>query len=107
MFFFKTTRPPPYSTLFPYTTLFRSYAINKDAVAKIAFGGYATPADGVVPEGVEYAVKRSEEHTSELQSVEISYAVFCLKKKKRRQHTGPVVNLHYSSQGHVGAVSLS
>ena len=32
-------------------------AINKDAVAKIAFGGYATPADGVVPEGVEYAVK--------------------------------------------------
>ena len=34
-----------------------AYAINKDAVAKIAFGGYATPADGVVPEGVEYAVK--------------------------------------------------
>jgi glutathione transport system substrate-binding protein len=34
-----------------------NYAINKDAVAKVAFGGYATPADGIVPEGVEYSVK--------------------------------------------------
>ena len=34
-----------------------NYAINKDAVAKIAFGGYATPADAIVPEGVEYSVK--------------------------------------------------
>ena len=33
------------------------YAINKEALAKVAFNGYATPADGVVPEGVEYAVK--------------------------------------------------
>ncbi len=34
-----------------------NYAINKEAVAKVAFGGYATPAEGIVPEGVEYAVK--------------------------------------------------
>jgi len=34
-----------------------AYAINKEAVAKIAFSGYATPADGIVPEGVEYSVK--------------------------------------------------
>jgi glutathione transport system substrate-binding protein len=34
-----------------------NYAINKDAVAKVAFGGYATPADRIVPEGVEYSVK--------------------------------------------------
>ncbi len=34
-----------------------AYAINKDAIAKVAFNGYATPADGVVPEGVEYSVK--------------------------------------------------
>ena len=34
-----------------------AYAINKDAVAKIAFNGYATPAEGIVPEGVEFAVK--------------------------------------------------
>src|SRR5690349_19227371 len=34
-----------------------AYAINKDALAKVAFNGYATPATGVVPQGVEYAVK--------------------------------------------------
>ncbi len=34
-----------------------NYAIDKDAVAKVAFGGYATPADAIVPEGVEYSVK--------------------------------------------------
>src|SRR5438132_9690969 len=67
------TRPPPKSTLFPYTTLFRSNAI-------IATGFRATVIDHchVVAESGE----RSEEHTSELSQV-ISYAVFCLKKKNR------------------------
>ncbi len=34
-----------------------NYAINKEALAKVAFAGYATPAEGVAPQGVEYAVK--------------------------------------------------
>ncbi len=34
-----------------------AYAINKDALAKVAFNGYAYAADGVVPQGVEYSVK--------------------------------------------------
>jgi len=34
-----------------------AYAINKDALAKVAFNGYATPAEGVAPQGVEFAVK--------------------------------------------------
>ena len=34
-----------------------AYAINKDALAKVAFNGYATPADGMAPHGVEFAVK--------------------------------------------------
>ena len=34
-----------------------NYAINKDALAKVAFAGYATPAEGVAPQGVEYAAK--------------------------------------------------
>ena len=34
-----------------------NYAINKDAVAKVDFGGYATPADAVVPAGVEFSIK--------------------------------------------------
>src|SRR5215469_12613143 len=34
-----------------------NYAINKDALAKVAFAGYATPAEGVAPQGVEFAIK--------------------------------------------------
>ena len=37
-----------------------AYAINKEALAKVAFNGYATPAQGVAPQGVEYAVKIGE-----------------------------------------------
>src|ERR1051325_1844358 len=63
-------RRPPRSTLFPYTTLFRSLVeARHDGVGR---------HDGEV---VRVAVDRSEEHTSELQSpYVISYAVFCLKK---------------------------
>src|SRR6187431_3595553 len=73
-FFFLMIRLPPrstqQSTLFPYTTLFRS---DDDGAVPFAEG------DAVhIPAGV-----RSEEHTSELQSRTVtSYAVFCLKKKK-------------------------
>jgi glutathione transport system substrate-binding protein len=34
-----------------------NYAINKEALTKVAFAGYATPAEGVAPQGVEFAVK--------------------------------------------------
>src|SRR5215831_15995053 len=37
-----------------------AYAINKEALAKVAFNGYATPAVGIAPQGVEYAVKMGE-----------------------------------------------
>src|SRR3546814_9758296 len=88
-------RRPPRSTrtdtLFPYTTLFRSFMARV-----VALDG----EDGVVDQGGNIGTRglvlqvgparlgwhpehRSEEHTSELQSLmRISYAVFCLKKKK-------------------------
>src|SRR3546814_10488671 len=92
-------RRPPRSTrtvtLFPYTTLFRSASGSPDRLA-----GYlpvrglgraegrgrrgATPAPRGERQGQQSALAagRSEEHTSELQSLmRISYAVFCLKKK--------------------------
>src|SRR3546814_9754652 len=83
-------RLPPRSTrtdtLFPYTTLFRS--IREDASINLAAVGQMRdrfPAlDMVLIEsgGDNLAATRSEEHTSELQSLmRISYAVFCLKKK--------------------------
>src|ERR671924_146636 len=66
-------RRPPRSTLFPYTTLFRSPA---SRIACCAATGSALSAQTAA------SGPRSEEHTSELQSREtISYAVFCLKKK--------------------------
>src|SRR3546814_6084211 len=72
-------RRPPRSTrtdtLFPYTTLFRSRRQIgvADRVHQVSL---ALPRPAVPP--------RSEEHTSELQSLmRISYAVFCLKKKKQ------------------------
>src|ERR671925_515640 len=65
-------RRPPRSTLFPYTTLFRSAAARRQCAK-------GPPVRAPQPE----FDRRSEEHTSELQSREtISYAVFCLKKKK-------------------------
>src|SRR6188472_1056573 len=78
-FFFLMTRRPPRSTrettLFPYTTLFRS-----------RFAPPAPDSTRTLPATVHWLTvsdPRSEEHTSELQSQpHSSYAVFCLKKKK-------------------------
>src|SRR3546814_2258743 len=91
-------RRPPRSTrtdtLFPYTTLFRSVTafgrLGQWFASKDVFGvepDMITCAKGVtsgyLPLGA--CLIRSEEHTSELQSLmRISYAVFCLKKKNRR-----------------------
>src|SRR3546814_4985822 len=87
-------RRPPRSTrtdtLFPYTTLFRSRQIEARAVAgeHDVFRAHRDVEAILVTERERVAVNgddRSEEHTSELQSLmRISYAVFCLKKKKKQ-----------------------
>src|SRR3546814_10867576 len=85
-------RRPPRSTrtdtLFPYTTLFRSLLAGgvhhqEQPVALVRDHQVIEDAGPVVgEEAVALAAHRSEEHTSELQSLmRISYAVFCLKKK--------------------------
>src|SRR3546814_17222148 len=83
-FFFLMIRLPPRSTrtdtLFPYTTLFRSRIIGPQLHMKST---YALPSTSHTLAPSPRAKNRSEEHTSELQSLmRISYAVFCLKKKK-------------------------
>ena len=77
-------RRPPRSTLFPYTTLFRSGKFrHMPVVDDTGLIGMVTIGDVVNFRLSELEHERSEEHTSELQSREtISYAVFCLKKKK-------------------------
>src|SRR3546814_12665498 len=88
-FFFLMIRRPPRSTrtdtLFPYTTLFRSGGFG--AVDDLLRRAPAEHADDPRPQiGLGEIVARSEEHTSELQSLmRISYAVFCLKKKKKNK----------------------
>src|SRR3546814_6983991 len=95
---FLMIRRPPRSTrtdtLFPYTTLFRSAHRTdsmKQALEKLLRNNHAW-ADGVRNEDPQFFERlRSEEHTSELQSLmRISYAVFCLKKKKKKsdEHYG-------------------
>src|SRR3546814_20993612 len=92
-FFFLMIRRPPRSTrtdtLFPYTTLFRSVVVDGQdrSVPVAAHRDRDDRAGRRVGARVGEEVGdhlRSEEHTSELQSLmRISYAVFCLKKKKK------------------------
>src|SRR3546814_7010922 len=111
---FLRIRLPPRSTrtdtLFPYTTLFRSLGIIISyATAVNNTSQYSSSSDQALPIvvasifvtlilhgliGLYFVVSkraketRSEEHTSELQSLmRISYAVFCLKKKKKKKST--------------------
>src|SRR5690349_23064418 len=77
-------RRPPRSTLFPYTTLFRSSVIEAHrSVAKFAWRS----ALGVPVAAIGFAVFRSEEHTSELQSRRDLVCRLLLEKKKRRWRT--------------------
>src|SRR3546814_2247742 len=87
--FFLMLRLPPRSTrtdtLFPYTTLFRSptWSAALFQVAPPSFEVNAARSIRCTPSSAaSVRMRRSEEHTSELQSLmRISYAVFCLKKK--------------------------
>src|SRR3546814_2130311 len=97
-FFFLMIRRPPRSTrtdtLFPYTTLFRSQPVLQplarlviDAQPDIVIGGEHDRLHHRRRRARARRRLRSEEHTSELQSLmRISYAVFCLKKKKITAH---------------------
>src|SRR3546814_17321918 len=88
-FFFLMIRRPPRSTrtdtLFPYTTLFRSHPCFLCLRILRQPCGRSHPCFTIRPTSM--SMPRSEEHTSELQSLmRISYAVFCLKKKQKTHH---------------------
>src|SRR5438874_7832109 len=93
-------RRPPRSTLFPYTTLFRSGAEQKPDHHALAQASRRRPASPALGRGEKRAFagrlrdrRRSGHHpdrkSTRLNSshVEISYAVFCLKKKKKKKKT--------------------
>src|SRR3546814_6655413 len=84
------SRRPPRSTrtdtLFPYTTLFRSNLRNRVRFDLAVGGAVRSGADTFLEIAEHPTLARSEEHTSELQSLmRISYAVFCLKKKNKKE----------------------
>src|SRR3546814_5172358 len=120
VFFFLMIRRPPRSTrtdtLFPYTTLFRSARPAGSAKFR---GMFALPAfisalrgplssaamspNHKDPEMIDLPAPsdRSEEHTSELQSLmRISYAVFCLKKKKQKYKAETYITLIDNNNTH-------
>src|SRR2546429_10031376 len=88
-FFFLMIRRPPRSTLFPYTTLFRSQVIGEHPTAEFdaQWGHGRVPPDAFVHE-IYRALKtdkRSEEHTSELQSRLHLVCRLLLEKKKKKK----------------------
>src|SRR5690349_23800975 len=96
-FFFLLLRRPPRSTLFPYTTLFRSIRSGGwisddrcgdaiDATAREIARSRAVAARTMIAPAMEK--RRLDRKSTRLNSshVEISYAVFCLKKKKNKQN---------------------
>src|SRR5437588_7832386 len=80
--FFLMLQRPPRSTLFPYTTLFRS-----NLTPNPVEPGQHHGAGGVVDDEVDAGEVRSEEHTSELQShSDLVCRLLLEKKKKKRQN---------------------
>src|SRR5438552_14457945 len=90
-------RRPPRSTLFPYTTLFRSVYVTYDAVSALL---HREPPERSL---VGIALYRSEEHTSELQSPDHLVCRLLLEKKKKKNKiiihkllfTQDSLHLHY------------
>src|SRR2546422_5258173 len=96
-FFFSMIRRPPRSTLFPYTTLFRSLAREGVEVSRAGVPGETGPTGERLAGGAHRGVHvgraclrhpRQDRKSTRLNSSHgyISYAVFCLKKKSRIQY---------------------
>src|SRR6266850_7350953 len=93
-FFFLMIRRPPRSTLFPYTTLFRSFsrAAPRDR-----------PPHATRPPRLEKDRKSTRLNSSHLV---ISYAVFCLKKKKKHYPQQATNQQHHKQKTHIKTTNL-
>src|SRR5438034_8833830 len=102
-FFFFMIRRPPRSTLFPYTTLFRSARTrSRSAVSlnrsMLIFQVQTTPAVRMADKRKLLALRRSEEHTSELQSHSDLVCRLLLEKKKKNDYEDNTENYMDTSQ---------
>src|SRR5258708_21989528 len=93
-------RRPPRSTLFPYTTLFRSVTLSHHE--RFDGKGYPHKLSGEqIPLAARIVALRSEEHTSELQSPDHLVCRLLLEKKKNTQYvTSRVLAYHTESRRH-------
>src|SRR5690554_7136760 len=93
--------PPPTSTLFPYTTLFRSPpTLPTPTIPTLSDVQSSRPRRSANRESTDntYSERRGlDRKSTRLNSshVRISYAVFCLKKKRLKRHLQPVCNMRY------------
>src|SRR2546421_7708008 len=80
-------RRPPRSTLFPYTTLFRSAAVPNRRSRGFARAAVRAAHRSRSP--IQCAARTADRKSTRLNSShdQISYAVFCLKKKKKKKKT--------------------
>src|SRR5438552_13539956 len=86
VFFFLMIRRPPRSTLFPYTTLFRSLGIDLKSIKFLPLiTGIAVGVMAICLVSIETGRSRSEEHTSELQSPDHLVCRLLLEKKKKKK----------------------
>src|SRR3712207_9364015 len=83
-FFFLMIRRPPRSTLFPYTTLFRSHPRDVERQLPHRAGDRRQHEQHRVDRVEQRALVRSEEHTSELQSRQYLVCRLLLEKKKQK-----------------------
>src|SRR5690348_18148820 len=89
-------RPPPRSTLFPYTTLFRSSVFNGEPGPSTTARAMSAVADPAAPPRAlsSWMCHRSEEHTSELQSPVHLVCRLLLEKKKQSHSSSPMPARH-------------
>src|SRR5437868_10249243 len=93
-FFFLMIRPPPRSTLFPYTTLFRSPGSANAGRGMLAAGRRARNPENTGGKAASGLDRKSTRLNSS--HVSISYAVFCLKKKKKKKNNESSVKSKYT-----------
>src|SRR5258707_8684569 len=100
-FFFLMIRRPPRSTLFPYTTLFRSAVVCRSPRSRSASSDRSRGRPCCRPPSPPtYRCSRSEEHTSELQSRQYLVCRLLLEKKKKKhllltyRSTAPIMTIH-------------
>src|SRR5258705_5719879 len=106
-FFFLMIRRPPRSTLFPYTTLFRSVRVGLEDNVYFSRGRKAVSNAELVQRTVRIAheLNRSEEHTSELQSLRHLVCRLLLEKKKNSDPTSEPHDIRTLIRAHITSTS--